>query len=81
MTSEDLTPESNRPTLERITVNLVPAASEALAHAAALTRVSRTDTINRSLQAYDFLMDMQAAGVVLLLRYPDSVELERLRLL
>jgi hypothetical protein len=43
-------------TLERVTVNLTPRSSAALALAAELTQDSKTDTINRALQVYAYLM-------------------------
>lgn len=81
MAIEDETPEPGRPALERITINLTPAATDALAHAAALTRMSRTDTVNRALQVYDFFMDLSANGGVLLVRHQGEQELERVRIL
>jgi len=65
--------------LTRLTVNLIPKAAEALNHAAALSRDSRTDTLNRALQVYDFLLEAQANGAKVYLRQPDSDELERIR--
>jgi uncharacterized protein (DUF1778 family) len=41
--------------LERVTVNLIPKASQALERAASLTGDSKTDVINRALQVYAFV--------------------------
>ncbi|WAU78381.1 hypothetical protein O1Q96_00600 (plasmid) [Streptomyces sp. Qhu-G9] len=64
---------------ERVTVNLAPAASHALEHAAALTGDSKTDTINRALQIYAMLADAVDQGAAVYVRSPDG-ELERQRL-
>jgi hypothetical protein len=48
--------------LTRLTVNLIPKAAEALDHVAALTRDSKTDSVNRAIQLYDYLMERQAKG-------------------
>jgi len=42
--------------LERVTINLIPRAAEALALAVDLTQDSKTDTINHAIQIYSFLM-------------------------
>lgn len=71
--------ESER-TTERITVNLIDAASNALAEAAALTQDSKTDTVNRALQVYLLMTKHQHDGGTILLRDKDGV-VERVRLL
>ncbi len=48
--------------LNRVTVNLVPKADQALERAAELTGDNRTDTINRALQYYAFLCEERHAG-------------------
>lgn len=48
--------------LERITVNLIPRASAALALAAELSGDTRTDTINRALQVYAYLLHVKQEG-------------------
>lgn len=50
----------NRQPLERLTVNLVPAAQAALAEALELTRDSKTDTVNRALQIYTWILKNRA---------------------
>lgn len=48
--------------LERVTVNLTPRASAALADAAELTGYNRTDVINRAVQVYAHLEKVQRDG-------------------
>jgi hypothetical protein len=55
-------PGTDRQQLERITVNFVPRASEALRQAVELTRDSKTDTINRAIQLYAYVLKAQAGG-------------------
>src|SRR4051794_1094496 len=52
------TPEqmAARTQMERVTVNLTPRASEALREAVELSKDSKTDTINRALQVYAFVL-------------------------
>lgn len=45
-----------------ITVNLIPKAMKALLQAARLTGDSRTDTINRALQAYAYMESEKSKG-------------------
>jgi hypothetical protein len=58
--------------LTRLTVNLVPAATDALDRCTSRERLSKTDVINRALQVYDFVTARQALGNELLFRLPDS---------
>lgn len=58
--------------LTRVTVNLIPKAAEALDHAAALDRMSKTDTINRAVQIYDYLIDKGAHGYEILIAKPEE---------
>jgi predicted transcriptional regulator len=67
--------------LTRLTVNLTPKTAEALDHVAALTRDSRTDSVNRAIQFYDFMMTYQAQGSAILLRHPGEDDLDRVRIL
>jgi hypothetical protein len=55
-------PGTDRQQLERITVNFVPRASEALRQAVELTHDSKTDTINRAIQLYAYVLKAQAGG-------------------
>jgi hypothetical protein len=54
--------DTGRQQLERITVNFVPRASEALQQAVELTRDSKTDTLNRAIQLYAYVLKAQAGG-------------------
>lgn len=64
--------------LERVTINLIPRASAALAEAAQLTGNSKTDTVNRALQAYAFLERTMAGGGEILIRLDGETELLKL---
>jgi hypothetical protein len=60
--------------LTRLTVNLIPKADAALNHAADATGLSRTDTVNRALQVYDYLVAEMAKGADLYVgSIPDSL--------
>jgi hypothetical protein len=67
--------------LERVTVNLVPRASAALAATVARTGDSKTDVVNQAVKVYELLGALQDAGNVIYIRNPGSQELERLRIL
>lgn len=72
---------TEREPLERVTVNLIPQASRALAAAVERTGHSKTDTVNRAIQLYDFIVKTQADGNDVLLRAPGSDELEKIVLI
>lgn len=59
--------------LERVTVNLVPRAVQSLTLAVELTGDSKTDTINRALQAYAYLLHVHHEGGSILARDKDGV--------
>jgi hypothetical protein len=63
----------------KLTANLIPPAVTALQQAAILEGNSQTDTVNRTLQAYAFLILQQKAGKVILLRdeITNAVEIVR----
>lgn len=48
--------------LTRLTVNLIPKAAAALDEAVELSGDSRTDTINRAVQAYAFMLKAHQGG-------------------
>ncbi len=48
--------------LTRLTVNLTQKSAEAMEHAAELNRDTKTDTVNRALQVYDYICTKQAEG-------------------
>jgi hypothetical protein len=66
---------------ERVTVNLTEKTSLALAETVELNADSKTDTINKALQAYALFLRVQAGGGAIYLRERDGAELERIRLL
>lgn len=65
--------------LEQVTVNLTQRSYQALDEAAQLTGDSRTDTINRALQVYAFVVNMTARHGDLYAREDGRGELELLR--
>lgn len=58
----------------RTTVVLVPKAQEALDQTAARTGLSKTDVINRALQAYAFLEEQAAGGAKILVQRDRNTE-------
>ena len=66
--------------LHKVTVNLIPKAWEAANETAALLGLSRTDVINRALQAYAYLEAAIAAGSEILVR-PGDGEVEQVKFL
>lgn len=61
--------------LTRITINLIPGAASALEEVSAAENLSRTDTVNRAIQVYEFIVKQKMFGKELLLRAEDgSVE-------
>ena len=67
--------------LTRVTVNLVPRASAALNEAADTTGDNRTDTVNRAIQVYAFIVRAMAEGRSLVLVGPGEGEQEKVILL
>ena len=59
-------------TFRKVTVNLIPKAWDAAEDAAERLRLTRTDVINRALQAYAFLEEQIAGGATVLVRQPDG---------
>jgi hypothetical protein len=71
----------DRPALMKVTVNLIPRAVEALEAASARTKDSKTDTINRALQVYELVLDLEArSGGALTFMDPEGRP-ERIHLL
>ena len=66
--------------LERITVNLIARASRALQKLSDLTGDSKTDSINRALQVYAYLEEVNAQGGAVYVRESADAELERLKM-
>lgn len=67
--------------LERVTVNLAPRASDALEQLSRITGESKTDSINKALQLFAYLQQVQSEHGAIYVREPGSKELERLRIL
>lgn len=67
--------------LQRVTVNLTPRAYEALKQAEKLTGDSRTDTINRAIHVYAYIMNITQNDGAVYVRDNGSSELERLQIL
>jgi hypothetical protein len=61
-------------------VNLINKAVEALDSAVVVTQLSKTDTVNRALQVYAFMIEEQEKGGQLLVREPDGT-LSRIRMI
>jgi len=66
--------------LERITVNLVARAARALQRVAELTGDSRTDSINRAIQVYAYVVEIDANGGAVYVRESEGSELQRLKM-
>jgi hypothetical protein len=58
--------------LTRLTVNLIPLATEALDELLLATRLGKTDVVNRALQIYAFLEKTKAEGGTLCVREPGG---------
>ena len=66
--------------LRRITINLTPRAYAALEQAAKLTGDSKTDTLNRAIQVYAYVINVTQNGGDLYVRDKGHDELERVLL-
>lgn len=66
---------------ERITVNLTPKAVQALEALTENTGDTKTDTINRALQIYEFLDGIVREGGKVCVQEPGSETLERVHFL
>lgn len=73
-------PESDSGGLHRVTVNLTPRAWDALKRAVKLTGDSKTDTINRAVHVYAYVVNITQNGGDLYVRDDGHDELERLLL-
>lgn len=65
--------------LVRVTVNLIPRASRALTLGTDSTGYSKTDFMNRAVQAYAYMEHVVACGGEILVRDPENDELVRLK--
>ncbi|MFB9415623.1 hypothetical protein [Dactylosporangium matsuzakiense] len=78
-TTQDQPPVREGGSHERVTVNLTKKTSDALTEAVRLSRDSKTDTINKALQVYALLQQVEADGGAIYLRENAGAEQERLR--
>jgi hypothetical protein len=65
---------------ERVTVNLTPRSVRALRNIAEWTHYSKTDTINRALQVYEFIQQIIENDGSVHIRQTQGAELERLNI-
>lgn len=72
---------SSQTTVDRITVALVPKASEGLQHLMASTGLSKTDVVNRAITLYEYIDSQMQAGQDLILKDTKSGESQVIRLL
>ena len=70
---------SDHKTLERVTVNLIPRACSALEAIVERTGDSKTDTINRALQVYNYLDEIMHSGGAVYVQEPEGKP-ERLKI-
>ena len=70
-----------RVTADRITVALIPKASEDLQRLQDRTGLSKTDLANRAISLYEFIESQLQAGRELLVRDPETGESQMIRLL
>lgn len=66
--------KSESSNLERVTVNLIPPASRALETGMRITGYTKTDFINRAIQAYAFLEERISQDAAVLIREKDAGE-------
>ena len=72
---------SSQTVVDRITVALVPKASEGLQHLIGSTGLSKTDVVNRAITLYEFIDAQTQAGLDLILKDPKTGESQVIRLL
>lgn len=63
---------------ERVTVNLTPRSVRALNNLVGWTGYTKTDSINRGLQIYEFIQQIMENGGTVHIRQSEGAELERL---
>jgi hypothetical protein len=66
------------PAEQRVTVNLTPRAVRALNNLVGWSGYTKTDTINRALQIYEFIEQVMQNGGSVHVRQSEDAELERL---
>lgn len=66
--------------LERVTVNLIARASRALQQVSQLTGDTKTDSINRAIQIFAYLEEINSSGGAVYVRESPDSELVRLKI-
>lgn len=66
------------PAAERTTTNLTPRSARAMANLVGWTGYTKTDTVNRALQIYEFIQQIRENGGTLHVCRSQGAELERL---
>jgi hypothetical protein len=66
--------------LERVTVNLIARASRALQRVVEITGDSKTDALNRAIQIYSYLEEVEANGGDVYIRPSKDAELQLLKM-
>lgn len=56
----------------KMTLNLIPKAADDLAKVSEATGINRTDTVNRALQMYAFLVEQQVSEKLIMLQGKDG---------
>ncbi len=72
---------ADRATADRITVALIPKASEDLLRLQERTSLSKTDIVNRAISLYEFIESQLQAGRDLIVRDRETGETQLVRLL
>jgi hypothetical protein len=75
------TPVVDRAATERITVALIPKAGEDLQRLQDRTGLSKTDIVNRAISAYEFFESKMRDGNDLLVRDPETGEIQIVKFL
>ncbi len=79
--SSNKQPIADRATTDRITVALIPKASEDLLRLQGRTSLSKTDLVNRAISLYEFIESQLQAGRDLIVRDRETGESQLVRLL
>lgn len=73
--------EVPRPSGERITVALIPKATDDLQHLLTVTGMSKTDIVNRAISLYEFFQSQIDAGNDIIVRDKESGETQIVKFL
>jgi Ribbon-helix-helix domain len=75
------TPSGQRQLLDRLSVSLIPRTVEELEQLHEKTGMSKTDIVNRAISLYAFVTEQLDSGQELLVRNPQTGELQLIQLL